>query len=73
MANVLQKELKHRFMRYTAPGIDGHNPVMLTATALDVRYILLLNPVQIGGECQETSHRTSKSGVWCVAMWCVSV
>ena len=34
-------------MKYTAPGVDGHLPVMLAATALDVRYRLLLNPVQL--------------------------
>ena len=47
VADVLQSELKWRFMKYTAPGVDGHLPVMLAATALDVRYRLLLNPVQL--------------------------
>ena len=47
VADVLQSELKRRFMKYTAPGVDGHLPVMLAATALDVRYRLLLNPVQL--------------------------
>ena len=47
VADVLQSELKQRFMKYTAPGVDGHLPVMLAATALDVRYRLLLNPVQL--------------------------
>ena len=47
VADVLQSELKRQFMKYTAPGIDGHLPVMLAATALNVRYRLLLNPVQL--------------------------
>ena len=47
VADVLQSELQRRFVKYTAPGIDGHNPLMLAATAIDVRYRLLLNPVQL--------------------------
>ena len=46
MADVLQSELKSRFIKYTAPGTADHNLVMLAATALDARYRLLLNPVQ---------------------------
>lgn len=46
VADVLQSELKRRFIKYTAPGTADHNPVMLAATALDARYRLLLNPVQ---------------------------
>ena len=47
VADVLQSELQRRFMKYTAPGVDGHLPVILAATALDVWYRLLLNPVQL--------------------------
>ena len=47
LAEVLLSELKRRFMKYTAPGVDGHIPVMLAATALYVRYRLLLNAVQL--------------------------
>ena len=32
-------------MKYTAP-CDEHNAIMLAATALDVRYRLVLNPLQ---------------------------
>ena len=45
IAQMLQAELRRRFVKYTAPGTDGHNPVMLAATALDARYKVLLNPV----------------------------
>lgn len=34
-------------MKHTAPGVDGHFPVMLAATALNVRYRLLLNAIQL--------------------------
>ena len=44
---MLQAELRRRFVKYTAPGTDGHNLVMLAATALDARYKVLLNPVQV--------------------------
>ena len=47
VADVLQSELKRRFRKYTAPGIDGHLPVMLAVTALNVQYRLLLNAVQL--------------------------
>ena len=32
---ILQAELQRRFVKYTAPGSEEHNPVMLAATALD--------------------------------------
>ena len=47
IADVLQGELKQRFVKYTAPGRDDHNPLMLEATALDMRYRLPLNPLQL--------------------------
>ena len=47
IAQMLQAELRRRFVKYTAPGTDGYNPVMLAATALDARYKVLLNPVQV--------------------------
>ena len=43
---MLQKDLHRRFVKFTAPGVDNHNAVMLAATALDVRYRLLLNTAQ---------------------------
>ena len=46
VAVVLQTELQRRFVKYTAPGISGHNALMVTATFLDLRYRLLLNPMQ---------------------------
>ena len=59
VADVLQSELKRRFMKYTAPGVDGHLPAMLAATALDVRYRLLLISCTVG-KCAEDAHETSK-------------
>ena len=47
VAKVLQTELQRRFVKYTSPGNEGHKPVMLAATALDVRYRVLLNPLQL--------------------------
>ena len=47
VAEKLQRELKQCFAKYTAPGRDDFNPIMLAATALDVRYRLLLNPTQL--------------------------
>ena len=47
VADILQSELQRWFVKYTAPGIYGHNPLMLAATAVDVRYRLLLNPAQL--------------------------
>ena len=63
VAHALQSELRRRFMKYTAPGTDDHNPVMLTATALDVRYRLLLNPVQL-----ESAKKLlfKQVGAWCM-------
>lgn len=47
VAGSLQSELHRRFAKYTSPSAEGHNPVMLAATSLDVRYKLLLNAVQL--------------------------
>ena len=46
IARLFQSDLKRRFVKYTDPGIDGHNVIMLAVTALDLCYRLLLNPVQ---------------------------
>ena len=47
MAKVLQTELQQSFVKYTSPGDEGHKPIMLAATALDARYRVLLNPLQL--------------------------
>ena len=47
VAQILQAELQQRFVKYTAPGSEEHNAVMLAATALDARYRVLLNPIQV--------------------------
>lgn len=47
VAQIPQAELQWRFVKYTAPGSEEHNPVMLAATALDARYRVLLNPIQV--------------------------
>ena len=47
LAKILQTELQRRFVKYTSPGDEGHNPIMLAATALDGRYRVLLNPLQV--------------------------
>ena len=47
LAEVLQSELKLRIMKYTAPGTGDHDPIMLAAMALDPRYRVLLNPIQL--------------------------
>ena len=44
---MLQAELQQRFVKYTSPGSEEHNAVMLAATALDGRYRVLLNPIQV--------------------------
>ena len=46
VAVVLQTEIQRHFVKYTAPGISGHNALMVTVTFLDLRYRLLLNPMQ---------------------------
>ena len=43
----LQSELKKRFKRYTDPSADQHEHIFILGTALDPRYRLLLNPVQM--------------------------
>ena len=45
-AKILQRDLEKRFVKYTSPSEDDHNPIMLTATAIDLRYRLCLNRVQ---------------------------
>lgn len=47
VAKVLQTELQRRFIKYTSPADEEHKPIMLAATALDVRYRVILNPVQL--------------------------
>ena len=44
---ILQAKLQQQFVKYTAPGSVEHNPVILAATALDVRHTVLLNSVQV--------------------------
>lgn len=46
-ATELQSELKRRFRRYTDPNDSYFEHIFLLATALDPRYRLLLNPVQM--------------------------
>ena len=36
-----------QFVKYTAPGSEEHNPVMLAATAMNPRYKVLLHPIQV--------------------------
>ena len=43
----LQVELKKRFKKYTDPNAVNHQPIFLVGTALDPRYRLLLNPIQM--------------------------
>ena len=43
----LQAELKKRFKKYTDPSDERHQCIFLLGTALDPRYRLLLNPVQL--------------------------
>ena len=44
---VLLSELTRRFRKITDPSDECHNPLFLMAMALDPRYRLLLNPVQV--------------------------
>ena len=46
VAAVLQSELKRRFRKYTDPHDPEHDALFLTATFLDPRNKLLLNPIQ---------------------------
>ena len=45
-AKILQSDLQRRFVKYTSPSAEDHNPIMITATAADLRYRLCLNSVQ---------------------------
>ena len=44
---VLLSELTRRFQKFTDPSDECHDPLFLMATALDPKYRLLLNPVQV--------------------------
>ena len=44
---LLLYELKKRFRKYTDPGDASHDPIFLMASALDLRYRLILNPTQL--------------------------
>lgn len=50
VAKTLQTELHRRFVKYTSPGNEDHNPIMMAATALDPRYRVLLNPLQVDSD-----------------------
>jgi len=52
-AELLLTEPKRRFRKYTDPGNLEHEPLFLVATALDPRYKLLLNAVQLGSANKE--------------------
>lgn len=45
-ASILQSDLTRRFVKYTSPSGEDHDPIMITATAVDLRYRLCLNSVQ---------------------------
>ena len=45
-ATTLLTELKRRFHKFIDPTNFDHNPLFLTATTLDPRYRVLLNPSQ---------------------------
>ena len=46
VASIMQLDLKRRFRKFTDPSDSQYNPLYITATALDPRYRLLLNPRQ---------------------------
>ena len=46
-AKKLQSELQRRFKKYTDPNDERHECIFLLGTALDPRYRLLLNPLQL--------------------------
>ena len=56
-AQVLKREFKKRFKKFTDPGDDNHVPLFLLATALDPRYCLLLNPNQLSHAKKELLKR----------------
>ena len=60
-AQVLQKELKARFKRYTDPSDPNHESLFLIGTALDPRYRLLLNPFQVDSAKQELLKRLKET------------
>ena len=60
-AQVLQKELKARFKKYTDPSDPNHESLFLIGTALDPRYQLLLNPVQVDSAKQELLKRLKET------------
>ena len=62
-AEVLQKELKARFIKYTDPSDPNHESLFLIGTALDPRYRLLLNPLQVDSAKQELSKRLKETGM----------
>jgi len=53
VSNVLQSEQKRRFRRCTDPDNPNHDPLFLMATMLDLRYKVLLNPVQLESSKKE--------------------
>ena len=60
-AELLLTELKRRFRKYTDPGDLEHEPLFLVATALDPRYKLLLNAVQLGSAKKELFKRLKEA------------
>ena len=46
-ASLLLVNLKQRFKKFTDPHDADHSPLYLTATYLDPRYKMLLNPIQV--------------------------
>lgn len=53
VADILLKELKHRFRQYTDPSDLNYNPLFVIATALDPRYRLILTAAEVVSAKQE--------------------
>ena len=45
VAEILQRDLRRRFKKFTDPSSVDHNPLFIVATLLDPRYRLALNTV----------------------------
>ena len=60
-ARILQRELQKRFKKFTDPAAYEYNPLFTMATALDPRYRVILNTLQLQSAKQQILKEVSVS------------
>lgn len=60
-ARILQRELQKRFKKFTDPAAYEYNPLFAMATALDPRYRVILNTLQLQSAKQQILKEVSVS------------